>query len=48
MPEGGFASPSFEMIAKAYGLEYGLVESIDDIENIESILLNKFSPVERE
>lgn len=38
MPEGGFASPNFEMIAKAYGLEYGLVESIDDIENVESIL----------
>lgn len=38
MPEGGFASPNFEMIAKAYGLEYGLIESIDDIEKIESIL----------
>ena len=40
VPSGGFDSPSFEGLAKAYGLDYNKIEKLEEVESLKNILNN--------
>lgn len=44
VPAGGFLSPNFGMIAKAYGMAYAKVSSVEDIRGLSSNLLEGDGP----
>ena len=44
VPDGGFVSPDFELVAKAYGIKYCQVNSMEDIEKIPESIFDDYLP----
>ncbi|WP_026669537.1 thiamine pyrophosphate-binding protein [Butyrivibrio sp. AE3006] len=44
VPDGGFVSPNFEFIAKAYGIKYCQVSSLEDVEKIPKSIFEDNQP----